>query len=227
MNERYYIRKLTADDVEEVANLSAKIFLERQTLAKATNIPFDDYFKHMRKVLYESIVNEPLSYVCEDQTLTKGKQIIGFRFCKTLSLKREKFNDARLAPILALTDKMLKEWLRQHPEVANSEKKQQKILFFEGLGVKSGYERMGIATKLCLAALKQAKSLGYEMVLAIAVAEASQNIFANKLNFKEVYTLESIDFEFGGRRPYYGINELKTFKCFELELNRFSSFSCN
>ncbi|RWS00020.1 hypothetical protein B4U79_16939, partial [Dinothrombium tinctorium] len=178
MKSCYTIRQFAPDDVEEVAILFAKIFTEREATAKAVGASLNEYYTEISKKVCESSAKESLSFVCVDDSLPTGQQIIGFRLCKTFKIEPTNFSESKVAIISNFMNDMAKKWLREHPEIAENEEMQRKVLTFQGLGVKTGYERLNIATKLCLATLKHAKSLDYQHVITVTTAEASQHLFA-------------------------------------------------
>ncbi|RWR98427.1 hypothetical protein B4U79_17170, partial [Dinothrombium tinctorium] len=160
------IRPFTSDDIEEVAILFAKIFTEREATAKAVGASLNEYSTEISKKVCESSAKESLSFVCVDDSLPRGQQIIGFRMCKTFSIDTSALSESKVAIILNFMNDMAKIWLLKHPEIANNEEEQRKVLTFQGLGVKTGYEGLNIASKLCLTTLKHAKSLGYQYAIA-------------------------------------------------------------
>ncbi|RWR99974.1 hypothetical protein B4U79_16938 [Dinothrombium tinctorium] len=219
MTRYFTIRQFTPDDVEEVASLFTKIFAERAVTSKAIGASHDEYHREASKKVCESSAKEQLSFVCVDESLPKAQQIIGFRMCKTFKIEPTNFSESKVAIISNFMNDMAKKWLCEHPEITENEAMQRKVVFFQGLGVKTGYEGLNIATKLCLATLKNAKSLGYQYAVTVTAAEASQHLFANKLSFKEYYSVDFDDYELNGEKPFYGVKKPKSIKCYEFDLN--------
>ncbi|RWS00342.1 hypothetical protein B4U79_16888 [Dinothrombium tinctorium] len=219
MNRGYKIRQFTPDDIEEVAFLSAKTFTEKEATAKAIGATFDEYYREASKKACEVCAKEPLSFVCVDDSLPNGQKIIGFRLCKTFSIDPPNSSESKIAIISHFMIDIAKKWLQKHPEYAENKEKQRKVLSFLGLVVKTGYEGLNIATDLCLTALKHAKTLGYQYAVTVSTAEASQHLFANKLHFKEYYSVDFDDYELNGEKPFYGVKKPKSIKCYEFDLN--------
>ncbi|RWS12927.1 hypothetical protein B4U79_17328 [Dinothrombium tinctorium] len=206
MSQNCFIRHFTIFDVEEVASLYAEVFLERAPTFRVLNLTVDVIYEEFTKPLCKT-ADERVSFVCEDLSLPKGKNIIAFRLSKTFTTKDNPIGELQVAPLYALTKHLKEEWVKKHPEIGHDEAKQKNVLHFMSLGVKKGYENLGIASRLANVALKQAKALGFKKVVVQAISEQSQYVFLKKFNFKDGYSIDFKDFEFKGRKPFSSIEK--------------------
>ncbi|RWS24938.1 hypothetical protein B4U80_13150 [Leptotrombidium deliense] len=224
MNESLVIRLMNKEDVDEVSQLLAKVFSEKEPCCSYLKVPCEDFYIIAKRIT-NRCAEEELSFVCLDTKLQEGEQIIGFRLSHTLRLNdiKEELEDEKVdfdsrSAFFSLTNALKREWFKIH-----SDEKEAKCFYFITLGIKNGYENKGIATKLVKISLKHAKSKGFDYVFVICTASATQHIFEKKYNFKAVIIKEYENIEYRGIKFLNGIGDPKNMICYELDLKKYSA----
>ncbi len=78
-------------------------------------------------------------------------------------------------------------------------------LHISAIGVASGYQGLGIATRLLGEALEQARTRGYRLAASECTGPASLQCH-RKCGFKSIHSVEYRTFEFEGARPFANID---------------------
>ncbi|RWS20409.1 hypothetical protein B4U80_12088 [Leptotrombidium deliense] len=219
MNKRFEIRKLTENDVEEVARLMSHVFSEREVIGIRINETPQNNYNNFSRPETVKCSKQDLSFICLDTSLPLGEQVVGFRLCSTLTVGVfENKSDFTVGHALGsfFNDCKIR-YLKAHKETIHSDH-----LYFVSLGVKNGYENKGIASKLTKVALNNAKIKGLKFVMANASAAATQRIFEHKLKMKTVYSIAYDDIEYNGVKFLNGITDPKNFVVYELNLSEWN-----
>ncbi|RWS21532.1 hypothetical protein B4U80_11833 [Leptotrombidium deliense] len=218
-NMRFLIRVMKKEDVEEVARLITTVHRAREPITKILNVSEEEYYEKYGMLAAETCVKEPLSFVCLDTHLVDGEQIVGFRLGYTFNeqmVQQEIIENKNFDPICGMIT-LLKEyklqWFQMEPD-----KTRLKCFFFFNLGVKEGYEKLGIATKLTEFSINVMKQEAYDYVFVIASANGSQYIFERKCGFKEVIANEYENIEYKGIKFLKSITNPKKLIGYELNL---------
>jgi len=202
------ISSMTADDVEEVANLFAEIFRRE---------PMTNHLQDFEWVKCRSLVDHCLGYslVYRDPSQPKGKNIIAFSLCHPFETDDKLGNvlpHAMAETLTLVTDP----WVVStglSPSELNST-----YFYWFALGTKDGYEGKGIGYALARASVSYAKKRGYKKMVVHASAHPT-HVICQKLGFQKRTEIKYDSIMVDGKRPFKGLVEPETCSLWDKDLS--------
>ena len=198
------ISPVNADETEDILNLYARIFSEREPLMRGLGFSADR-IAEIARVLYMNRNNDSLNKGLWFKATGENDSNApaGFVVCSDLTAESPTEPPRGMTPeemakvpsIMALLEAI------RRPLDERYSLEPGDCLHISALGVAPGWEGMGVATKLLAAALERGSELGFKYAASETTSPPSRRCH-EKCGFRSLGSLVFEEFEFEGERPF-------------------------
>ncbi len=195
------IERVSEHQIEEVLNLYADLFHDREPLTKRLGFGRERMIAIARAMHGPEELSRTLCWIAKD--CADADRGVGFIVCDDSAAGApqgipEGLTESETEMVSALAA-LLEELYAPLKERTGSEKGVS--LHIAAIGVAPLYEGMGIAGRLLQAALEEAEARGFRCAAAECTSPASRALH-EKCGFTTLRTLSVADFELDGKRPF-------------------------
>ncbi len=195
--ERFIIRALNADDIDQCFALATQVFVEGSTLHRALNIGLNEYRDYLWPS-FQTMVRDGLSVVATDRI---SHRVLGClivtRFDPSGSSdipKNEKF-----APLQALTSELVRRYRAKRELTAGDA-----VLVDMG-AVAPEATGMGVYKAMRFRANQIAQDCGFRFILGELSSAATQQVVLDQMGHRNMAEVSFAAFEHAGTHPFSSI----------------------